>query len=408
MKPKTLLLLFAFLAVLFGLYLLVPGTTLITGQSGRKWKPGERLFPNYAKTRAREIVLSKGGVTVRLKKTGAEIWSVLHGGETGGQPRRALREPMDELLKTLADAAPVESRKADLATFGLDDAHKTTLEVTGEDGSVIAKAEIGVAPSYDKCFARVPEFDDVLEIDRNLEAASLHTTRGEERVLDETVWYDLQVLRFEQENVKEFVIERPGKKGPERIRLEKTEPPAPPPPVPLGEAEKKTEPPVWKIVEPAPDAGEADFGSATRVFVTAAHLYASGYADDIPEAERGLAQPQAKLTVKLADGTTYRLLFGKAVPSKEGKEDGFAVTQVEGHPEVWKIAYYNYASMSLGTDDLRKKATTEAATSKGDGAKTEEPAKTEKTEKTEAPPKLELPDPPPPEKVYRLPERDAK
>ncbi|MCK6473573.1 MAG: DUF4340 domain-containing protein [Planctomycetes bacterium] len=412
MKPKTLLILFALLAVLAGLYLLVPGTTVGTGAGNRKWKPGKRLFPNYAKTRAREIVLSKGGVTVRLKKTGPEIWSVLHGGETSGQPRRVLREPMDELLKTLADAAPVESRKAELSTFGLDDAHKTTLEVTGEDGSVIAKAEIGVAPSYDKCFARVPEYDDVLEIDQNLEAASLHTTRGEARVLDETVWYDLQVLRFEQEDVKEIVIERPGKKGPERIRLEKTEPPPPPEPAPApappGEAEKKTEPPVWKIVEPAADAGEADFGSVTRVFVTAAHLYSSGYADDVPEAERGLAEPHAKLTVKLADGTTYRLLFGKAVPSKTDKDDGFAVTQVEGHPEIWKIAYYNYASMTLGADDLRKKATTEAATPKNDGAKTEQPKKTEKTEKTAAPPKVELPDPPPPEKVYRLPERGAK
>lgn len=405
MKPKTLLILFVFLAVLFGLYLLVPGTQVGGGTGNRKWKAGERLFPNYAKTRAREIVLSKGGVTVRLKKTGAELWSVLHGGEASGQPRRVLREPMDELLKTLADAAPVESRTSDLKDFGLDDAHKTTLEVTGEDGSVIAKAEIGVAPSYDKCFARVPEYDDVLEIDQNLEAASLHTTRGEARVLDETVWYDLQVLRFEQENVKEIVLERPGKKGPERIRLEKTEPPAPPPPGPPGEGEKKTEPPVWKIVEPAADACEADFGSATRVFVTAAHLYASGYADDVPEAERGLAEPQAKLTVKLADGTTYRLLFGKAVPSKTDKEDGYAITQVDGRPEVWKIAYYNYASMTLGADDLRKKATTEPATPKGDDPKPEQP---EKPEKTAAPPKVELPDPPPPEKVYRLPERDAK
>lgn len=410
MKPKTLLILFALLAVLAGAYLLVPSTQVGGGTGSRKWKSGERLFPNYAKTRAREIVLSKGGVTVRLKKTGAEIWSALHGGTPGGQPRRALREPLDELLKTLADVSPVESRTSDLKDFGLDDAHKTTLEVTGEDGSVIAKAEIGLAPSFDKCFARVPEYDDVLEIDRNLEAVSLHTTRGEERVLDESVWYDLQVLRFEQDDVKELVIERPGKKGPERIRLEKTEPPPQPEPAPPGETEKKSEPPVWKIVEPAADACEADFGSATRVFVTAAHLYASGYADDVPEAERGLAEPQAKLTVRLKDGTTYRLLFGKAVQSKEGKEDGFAVTQVEGHPEIWKIAYYNYDSMTLGVDDLRKKATTEAATPTAGGAKTEQPKKTEKTEKTDAPPppKLELPDPPPPEKVYRLPERDAK
>jgi hypothetical protein len=80
------------------------------------------------------------------------------------------------------------------------------------------------------------------------------------------------------------------------------------------------------------------------------------YAGDLPAKDLGLDKPTAKVKVRLKDGSEKHLIFGNTDAAEPGKpNEKFAVVQVEGKPEPYKIEKYIFESIVKDEKDIKKK-----------------------------------------------------
>jgi hypothetical protein len=94
-----------------------------------------------------------------------------------------------------------------------------------------------------------------------------------------------------------------------------------------------------------PEGAPADEGAAGSIASNLAGLTAKSYADNVPEKDRGLDKPIAKVKLRLKDGTEHTFTFGKA----EGDD---VVMSVSGKPDPYKVYKYVYDNVNK---DLKKK-----------------------------------------------------
>ena len=345
MSPKSVLILLAVFVLLVGAFLAAPRNR-VPDQPVDQFKSARPVFKDFRASSARVLVIAKGGRSLRLEKKDAEAWNI-----AAQENRKARNEPVRELLRALEDAVVAEPRSGNLELFGLDEAQRTELEVLGEDGAALLKLSIGKMSAFGRGFIRPPS-GEVLEIDRNLDELCLVRTVNDARVLSPDLWYDLRILAFNPDDAVEIAI----KKGHQVVRVIKVTPG--PPPLPLepsraGQAGAPSDPArrapkaIWWITEPAGMA--ADEQACLEIVNKAAHLSAQGYADGIPSESRGLEPPAVKTRIDLKDGTSYTLRLGRA-------EKEYAILQVEGRPEVWKIATFNFEAFAKPLEKLKQEA----------------------------------------------------
>lgn len=394
MNPKSLIVLALVLALLVGAYLLMP-TERVSTNSGNGIKSGDPLIPSFDPAMARSILIKKDDRSVTLAWKDAQRWNI-----ASLKDRHANQQKVQVLLGALRDATIARDRPGSLTNFGLDPEHRTTLEVLGENGTVLAKLWIGVSAEFETCFAMPQDGNLALELHPDLESLVGMQTEGEARALSPESWYDLVICQYRAGDAIEVAVKR----GHETIRVQKSIPGKGPlePKTPeelkkldeeeakKSEAERKDDPkPVWWITEP--EGLPANEGACASVYNNGAKLYAKGFADDVKPEDLGFNPPAAKTRVVLRDGTAYTFIFGALIKSDDGKETG--LLKVEGASDVWKIEGFTYHALCPTLADLKKENPA------GD-VKTAE--KTLPENKTSGPdvstPKVPIPEPPPPER----------
>ena len=379
MNSKSVLVLLAVFVLLVGAFLAAPGKR-VPEQPVDPYKSARPVFKDFKASAARTLVIAKGGRNLRLERKDAADWNL-----SSHENPKARSEPVSELLRALEDATVAEPRTGNLELFGLDDAERTELEVLGEGGASLLKLSIGRMSEFGRGFIRPPS-GEVLEIDRNLDELCLVRTVNDARVLSPDLWYDLRILAFNPDDAVEFAI----KKGHQVVRVLKVTPGPPPMPLETPKAEKPAAPgdsarkppkPIWWIMEP--EGAAADEQACLEIVNKAAHLSAQSYADDVPSESRGLEPPSTKTRIVLKDGTSHTLRLGRT-------EKEYAILQVEGRPEVWKVAAFNAEAFAKPLEKLKQEAQAPAKTKVE--ISTPEPTPTLKT--IPPPARPEIPDPP--------------
>lgn len=399
MKPKNLAVMAVVLALLAGAYFFIPKDPIALNKPDPKGlKAGERLSGEIDARKAKSLAISKGGKSVKLVCLNEKRWNI-----ATLKDRKAKQEYVEGLLFGIQHAAIERDRPGSLENFGLDEKHRTELEVFDEAGAPIVQLWIGKSAGYEKCFAMLKGGGTAYEIAPDLESAVGMQTEGEDRALNPEYWYDLVICRYKASDAIEFAIKR----GHETVRVQKVLPGKGPVEPKSAEELKKedeaeakkapqerkqTPQPVWWITEPEGIA--ANENNCSAVYNGASELYAQGYADDVKPEDYGLDKPAAKTRVVLRDGTAYAFLLGKRM-----KE--FGILQVEGQPEVWKIQPFTYDAFAREFKDLKKEDTKTQAPPDGTHppevkttAPSVEPAKT--PDAVAPPPREEIPDAPPP------------
>ena len=395
MNTKTLLVL-AFVCALLGVaYWLTPSRRPTpTLPVDEPFKRGAVLFPAFKKDDAKVVSIRKGDRAVKLEKTADNKWVM-----ASHQNRKVNGDTVDDLLKSIGNAAVEERRPGSADKFDLDEANRTEIEVLGAENKSLAKVFVGKSPEWQKCFVRLPGREENLELNENFEYKAQVTTEKDVRTLSPEKWYDLKLLRINQDDVIDVAIKKghdtwriqkvvPGQgpvqpgKEPEKKqekkegeqkdekKEEKTEEPKKEEPKkeePKKEEPKKEEPkPVWWVTEP--EGCEADESACSGIASSAAWLDAKGYADELKPEERGLDNPTAKTRLTLKDGATHTLIFGKVA-------DDYVVMQMEGKPEIWKIEKYTYESFTKPLDKLKKEKPEEKKAEEKKGEPKSEEAK---------------------------------
>lgn len=399
MKPKNLAIMAVVLALLAGAYFLIPSDRITPNKPDPQGlKAGERLAGEIDAKKAKGLTISKGGKTVKLARLNEKRWNI-----ATLKDRKVKQEYVEALLFGIQHAAIERDRPGSLENFGLDEKHRTEVEVLDESGAPLVQLWIGKSAGYEKCFAMRKGGATAFEIAPDLESAVGMQTEGEERALNPEYWYDLVICRYKATEAIEFAIKR----GHATVRVQKVlagkGPLAPKSAEELkkdDEAEAKKTPqekkqtpqPVWWITEP--EGMAANENNCAAVYNGASELYALGYAEDAKPEDFGLDKPVAKTRIVLRDGTAHTFVLGK-----RAKE--FGILQVEGQPEVWKIQPFTYDALARELKDLKKEdSKTQAPPDEAHPpeAKTTappvEPAKT--PDVVAPPPREEIPDAPPP------------
>ncbi len=354
MNPKTLIVLSVILIGLIGAFLMLDGSRIKaqTPDQKKPFRSGQKLFPNFKQADARIIEIKKGDVRVELTKRDADRWVI-----SSKENRLVEKGQITRILKELSLAEVVDVRKGRLDKFDLDKDRHAVLIVRGEGGGELIKLDIGKSMGYQSCFARMPEKSpkQILTLSLDLERSIGSSTQKDKRVITVDHWYDLEILRFDQNLVTDIRIEQGGS----IVALKKQKPTLKDPNEKAKEAEPKAagekgdgpdpkakkDKLVWEIQVPEPMLAEQ---SACRgICSVAAMLFAKGYPDNVKKEDWRLNPPSAKTTLTLKDGTQYTFLFGKI-------EKDYAIMQLEGKPEVWKIERFNYEGLVKPLSKLKK------------------------------------------------------
>ncbi|MCZ7644697.1 MAG: DUF4340 domain-containing protein [Planctomycetota bacterium] len=356
MSPRQLIILCAVLAVLVGAYFLLPGGPgRRGGERGAGLKTGEPIFEGFDPESAREIVIEQKDSEIRLRRVEGTKWVL-----ASHDNRLAQWTRIEKLLQALQSVAYVQPRLGESKLFELDPDHRSRLTVDGENGRPVLALDIGRAPQFDRCFITRGSETEVLEVDRNFDELAGHQLVKERRILKPEYWYDLALLRFKANEVIEIVLNNREDK-PIRARLcvagkgplKPGEPiPQPKPAARTGEGGEEEEPKEtikleWRLVEP--EDCLANENTIKGIASTAAWLNAEGYADGLPSEAVGLESPRATTKVVLADGTSHTLKFGQV-------GEDYAILQVEGRKDIFKIAPFVRVALTPGLEKLRKRA----------------------------------------------------
>jgi len=332
MNPKQLIVLVLALGVIVAAYFLM-GSDRPQIDQQKVQAQGKAVWGAFNRAGVDSIQLVKGGERVLLKKKNAD-WVL-----ASREERRVKVDLVAKLLDSIEFAQLESEREGSLESFGLDDAQRTQVQLFDSAGKPLADFFLGFSPEWNRSFIQMPADKKILVVDKNFSDAVQITTANDKKVLSTELWYDLKVLSFKIDDAEELTVERDA----EFVHLAKR-PPAPPP------ADPKKKEPVrskWAITQPKEE--DANDQEVLGILTTAAWLSAAGYADDIPANARGLEKPFAKVSVKLKDGTEYKLTIGNALADK-------AVLVIAGRPEVWKIERIAVDNLAKPLARLRKEA----------------------------------------------------
>ncbi len=327
MKPSAILFLLALLV------LLAAGLFLVQGERPVAEAPTDtgKLLKNFSGDSVKNIEIKKGDVAVKLDRKDKNWVMSSH----KDRPVNVMR--VDSLLNNIRDAAIEKTRKGSDSMFSLDEKGRTELTIAGEASKTTLY--VGKSPDYSKSFVRTDPKGAILEIDKGIDTDAGLRSEKDERILDPSYFYDLKVLG----NVNaDDVIDISIKKGNDVVRVQKVLPGKNEPIEPKQEL-KPGEKPIWWMTEP--EGAPADEGAAGSIASNLAGLTAKSYADNVPEKDRGLDKPIAKVKLRLKDGTEHTFTFGKA----EGDD---VVMSVSGKPDPYKVYKYVYDNVNK---DLKKK-----------------------------------------------------
>jgi hypothetical protein len=297
---------------------------------------------------------------------------------------------VDTLLDNVRIAGKEGTRSStNDALFELDEKGRTEALFESETSKVALY--LGKSPDYNKSFVRTEAGGPIFEVDRGLDTDAGVRTEGDKRILDPAYFYDLNIkLAPSADDIIDIAV----KKGHEVVRVQKVLPGMGPvlPKQELGKDEK----PVWWLTEP--EGAPADDSNISSITSNFSNLTAKSYADNVPEKDRGLDKPTAKVVVRLKDGTQQTLTFGKV-------DSDDVILSVAGKPDPYKVYKYVYESV---TKDLKKKEE-EKKDEKKDEKKAETSApkievKPPEPGKAVAPAKkfvVPTPPPPPPAKIEK-------
>ena len=327
----------SFIIALFGLLVLMAiGFLLIHGdrpQVEAQLDPGKPLIVPFDVTTAQSISIKKGDVAVTMERKDKK-WVM-----TSLKNRPVKDERISQLLGNLNMARIDSLREGADKNFALDEKGRTLLTV--DRGAAKTELILGKTGEGVKSFVRKDATGPIYEVDKALDTDSGVRLEKEERVLDPSYFFDLGVLAVNAEDVMDIII----KKGHSVVRLQKVVPGKGPvePKQELGKDDPK---PVWWITEPF--GGATPDESAIARIAAQMHFNARGYADTVPEKDRGLDKPAAKVKIRLKDGTEQNLTFGKVEPSE-------VIVAVEGRADPYRIDKYVYDAIAMDAGELIKK-----------------------------------------------------
>ena len=380
-KPNMIIVLLLLCALLGVGFLLIKGDRpAVKPPSGQ----GEKLLKGFNRDSVKTIEIKKGGVTLKLlKKDKEKDWTL-----ASHKGRAAKRDRVDTLLDNVGMASKDPRNSTDAKLFHLDEKNRT--EAVFESDAAKVTLYIGKSPDYNKSFVRTEEGGPIYEVDRGLDTDAGVRTEGDNRILDPAYFYDLSIkLASSADDIIDIAV----KKGHEVVRVQKVLPGKGPvqPKQELGKDEK----PVWWVTEP--EGGPADDSNVSSIASNFTNLNAKSYADNVPEKERGLDKPSAKVVLRLKDGTQQTLTFGKI-------DSDDVILSIAGKPDPYKVYKYVYDSV---TKDLKKKEEEKKDEKKAEAAPLKTEVKPPEPKSAAEPPKnLVAPTtpPPPPAKI----EQEAK
>lgn len=292
-----------------------------------------KLIKDLNTTGINSIEIKKGDVAIKLEKKDKD-WLI-----TSHKDRHAKLDRVEELLNDIKGASIEGTRMGSATLFDLDEKKRTEVVMTAETGKT--SVFLGKSPDYSKAFVQIEANGKIYEVDKGLDNSAGIRTEKDERILDPAHFYDLKVFNMTSDDIIDISI----KKENEALRVQRIIT-GKGPVRPKQESGKDDAKPIWGITEPEIIA--ADENSVNSICSTLADLNAKGYADTVPEKDRGLDKPVATLKVLLKDGSEFTLNFGKI----DGDE---AILSVSGKSDPYKIYKYLYDSMTKGIADLKKK-----------------------------------------------------
>jgi hypothetical protein len=303
-------------------------------------KAGDSLLSSFDKNEVKSVTFKKGDDSIKLEKSDKNWVMSSH------KNRPVLNERMDALFSSLTAAKVVNTRQGKDDLFSLDEKGRT--EVVVDRGSASSKLYIGKQAEGISSFVRTEPTGPILEVDKNLDYDAGIRAEKDERILDPKHFYDLKALNLGADDIIEIAIE----KGPDVVRLQKVLP-GKGPLEPKQEIGKDDPKPEWRIT--APEASAVEDAAVTNIVSNISFTF-KDYADNVAAKDLGLDKPTAKVKVRLKDGSEKHLTFGNIDASEQGKPtEKFAVVQVEGKPEPYKIEKYIYESIVKDLKDIKKK-----------------------------------------------------
>jgi len=278
------------------------------------------------------ISLKKGAVAVDLVKKDKDWIMPLQKNRTA---------KTDRITKLLADVQTAYSKgpragKA-VETFELSPALRTEMTLAGEGKKLTLF--VGKNLPESGSFVQRDANSPVLEVDKYIAtSAGIREDKGA-MVLDPAFFYDLKIFNDTTDDAIDVVI----KKGNEVFRVQQVLPGKGP--VTPKQTLEKDEKPIWWITEP--EGALADESKVRSICSTVLNLTGKGYADEIPEKDRGFDKPSARILIRLKDGQERSMTFGKI----DGDD---VLVNAVGKPDAFKVNKYVYDTC-VKTEDLKKK-----------------------------------------------------
>lgn len=294
------------------------------------------LVKDFDPKSVKSIALKHGKTEVELKKQDGK-WIM-----PKQKNRQALDRKVDDLLNGVKDAAVVEVRNGNLDNFNLSDAKRTDAVFEREAGKTVLT--LGKSLEYSKSFVMREDGKQVLVVDKNLPQNAYVREEKGDYILDPKEFYELTILSDTPEDAIAILVTKYGEKE-EKFEYHKVIPGKGP--IAPKQEVKPEEKPVWE--QTAPDKTPVDDTKVTGLAGVIVKLSMKNYADEVPEADRGLDKPTAKVAVTLKDGTVREITFGKVDKPKEE-----VVAKVSGKDEIYVLNWFVY-DRATNTADLKKK-----------------------------------------------------
>ena len=280
------------------------------------------LFPGFDPQAVVKVEIKDAGTTTVLKKTKGG-WAV----ETARNypaDEEAVKEMFDE-VKGMTTEELISRDPSKHSRFRVNE-EGVEVKMFGEGDKLLAHLFVGkTGPDYISTYVRRADSNDVYLIRRTLRPVFAKGKTG---------WCDKEILSFDEDRAVQIEIVNEGKK----VVLKKD-----------GE---------WKMVEPEEAKVKAD--EIDRMLRELSKLKA----DDL-EIEKelkgcGLENPSAEVSVKLDDGTVYRIFFGD-------ESDGKRYLRAEGKEQIFMVYKYKVKRILKTADELKE----EEGKGEGEGQKKE-------------------------------------
>ncbi len=293
---------------------------------------GKYLFPRAAPESIAELSVKKGDSTTSLVRKGDQ-WLVASEGDALAD-QSAVKQAVESLAQ-IPNGIIVSANPAKHADF--DVAGKNAIEVTAKtnSGEEVARFVVGKNTSdFRGVYLRSPaDASDVILVAKNVH----HVFDKDDNARG--AWRDKTIFKSDAKQVREFEIV----KADETIVVQRqlTTPPAPTPTDPNASqpaapaapaAPVATDDDDWKVVKPV--EGLMNRYTGNSLATTVAELKCDGFAPgDKKLSDLGLEPPEARVTAKLADGSTLVFEIGK-------EEDSKRYVRVPDRSDVYRVMSY--------------------------------------------------------------------